>query len=502
MTTRRGSSEAEQPPRKRQAAGSIPAPGWSLASIGVALISASTVVFCLWVYQVFNIPKLWLASLGCLLAAASPRPLDRRGEAVWAVFLGVFVLTTATSVDPVLSIDGFYLAGWETLTLALLCWLAYEAGLTGAGSPHRLALYAGLAGALHCISQVVGLDPWAWSVPVSSRAFGPMGNATFSGGLCALAMAWTSSWPALAVLGAGIAATGTRAAILAAAAVLVYRYRSSGSRALRLGIVMAAMLACAAMMNRRRLLASENSHLGHVRAAVVAFTKRPILGWGPATGSVWYIGTRDAVTVKLMGAKHIVPVNAHNLPANILATQGLLGAAAWVLLLAAAWRVAGEATRTYLVGLLVFGMFQPITHVSYVLAALMVGRDRASGLVVPRDGRPTSHPWHGTAVACVAALVFSSLSWTLLAERHAGAARVLENSPAAGFHWAKAADMKPWEPFYSEHASDRAIGNLWWHRGNPMVYPGAARALRETGRNQESSAILAEARKILEAWRR
>ena len=71
---RRGSSEAEQPHGKRQAAGSIPAPGSFFGRLGIALVCLSCVFFMCSVQDIFNLPKMWMASLGVLVGLWGRRP--------------------------------------------------------------------------------------------------------------------------------------------------------------------------------------------------------------------------------------------------------------------------------------------------------------------------------------------------------------------------------------------------------------------------------------------
>ena len=296
---------------------------------------------------------------------------------VWSVFSAAFLLSTIFSADPLLSICGRYYAGWENGVLILLCWLAFE---MGAANPDvktlsRWMTVSGLLGAAYLCIQRAGLDPWTWyggAGNVVGRSMGFGGEPVYSGALVALAMTWMPTWCLPFSLFA-IFCTGSRAAVLAAAAGASYWVWVN--RPKERSFLVAAWALLIFIVSHIHRVASDVGRLAQNWVALLAFAQRPILGWGPSTGVIWFLRCRDSAAVAMMGGTMDLCAHSHNLITNVAATQGIVGLLAWTLLCGGAWRVSASASRAALLSMFVFGMFEPIPHVAYVVLAMAVGID-------------------------------------------------------------------------------------------------------------------------------
>lgn len=417
---------------------------------------------------------------------------------VWAIFAAAWMASTAAGIDPILSLVGHYGGGWETGTLVLIAYLAYVAGKRQSHGDHLAAAMAlaGIIGSGYLLIQWLGLDPWVWrgralagignglsmKDGTGPRMMGLMGNSTYSGFMVALSAAMSP----IALAGpliASIYMTGSRAAMLAGAAAMAYK--AWPDRRARIGIVVLAILAAGTLVAKHRPN-SDRQHLAHNLAALHAWKHRPLLGWGPATGAGWYVRTRTPETTELMGGSPVLLVHSHNLVTNVLASQGVVGLFAWALLLAAGWRLAGATTRASLIAAAVFGSLEPIPHVAYVILALAVGMDYGrvpDGQKVPSAVPPWTIGMPSLLLACV---LMVYLTWCMAADRLANRG-----------HWGAAYDRVPWELGYAQHISDGAIRLLRQRPGNPIVYPVAIKALRDTGRGPEAEAMTVKLRTLL-----
>jgi hypothetical protein len=387
-----------------------------------------------------------------------------RPRLVWSLFAAAFLVSTIASQDPLLSLAGRYSAGAENVVLLILCYLAWEFGTTRPPGLSRWMTFAGIAGAAYLGLQRLGLDPWTWSGAVSTwsgRQMGAAGQPVISGALVALALPWVASWWLALPVAASVALTGSRAALLAAGVVIGWRLWDKPAR--RPFLVALAALGVFMVCRIHHAPASDGQRIEFSRVALKAWSQRPVLGWGPATGAVWFIRCRSTPGTI---CKH-----SHNLITNVLATQGLLGLAAWVLLLGSAWRTATFRTRAALLGMAVFGMFEPIPAPAYVVLALAVGMDASPPVPAPRR--------RGLVRALSAALLFAFLSWEMVADHRAHLG-----------DWGRAADMCPWEYAYCERVSDKAVASAWRHKGNPMAYAGAIESLRQQDRPKSAEVLV------------
>ena len=161
----------------------------------------------------FCVPKLIVLGIG--LIEMSVRVL-RTGEVnsglIFPAFLllAVALFSTAPSPDPLLSILGrynSYALGLMGMSIVLMYYLA--------GDCSGIELAGPLIG-LHAFYQ------WAMDLsPIVGRAVGLMGSPVDLGIVLAILAPIQKSWPGLLAIGLGLLATGSRGAVLAAAAGLL-----------------------------------------------------------------------------------------------------------------------------------------------------------------------------------------------------------------------------------------------------------------------------------------
>ncbi len=468
-----------------------------------------------------NTPKLWLIALAACIGAWSSRssPSHPGADRLWMIFGVAFCLSSIMGVNLVGSIWGGVYCGWENCILGFMSWVAFESGRGMlskkpdiALNPNPLPLWAGgcaVVGGLLCIAQSCGV---IFSPTV--RAAGAMGQPAFTGALLAVGIPYCLAlrrWELpFAVVLAGIFCTGARAPLLAAVVAVAWHYRDRLSRRawILFGVLAAVLLIF--FFNQHGI--SDAMRLDHWRLAAKAWLVHPWLGWGPGTGALWFLKMRDAATVAVMGSGNI-QLHAHNLPLNVLATQGLLGLAAWVMLLAGAWRVAGSTTRGALLAAGACSLTNPLPHVVYPFLSLSCGLDlgRAPGATQSLPGS-LGRTWALRLAGAVCLLMGSLQLAGDLAGRRGEVARLAGDRRAAVSWYLLAARISPAEPIYPmlaareaaagipDPASD-AVGraclrSLRLHPVHPMVLSASARAMAAAGRRREAQALAQAARRL------
>ena len=361
-----------------------------------------------------------VAGLG-LLAAALVRPATLRGlrlqrlDVAIAAWLLVEGLATALSIAPRLSLFGDP-QQHEGLLTSLGLAGCYLAGRLTLRTPEdarglRTAWFVGAGVASgYALLQIVGLDPAPWIHTATLgnfvRPFGTMGHPNLLGvvtcgvGAAAVALAlepgrgWIRVGLAL-LFAATTLITFSRAAWLGLAAGAVVAVLLSARARGRAGLPRGALLAGAALLLvgvalvaltplREPLMArlhdliapgegSGRSRLDIWRAALAAWRERPWLGQGPDTFALTFTRLQPPEYWRLEW--NHVAWHGHSILLHTLATRGLLGAAAGVLVAAGAvvaalraWR-AGGGVRTSL-----------IPPLSAVLATVIAGTTGALGI--------------------------------------------------------------------------------------------------------------------------
>jgi O-antigen ligase/Tfp pilus assembly protein PilF len=359
-------------------------------------------LFCTWTAEAFEENKAALLTVTAVLllalglAARGPagllRALRGRIDLVtlgFALLVASAALSTWASISPRTSWRGApdSHAGLRTLLGYLTLFLATRAGCSQLAEGRRLlgaALVAAAVAAGYAVVQAAGWDPVAWeSIPHFAghhRPFGTLGHAIHLAAYQAMALPLLAGlareaasgrrWKTLAVVcaAAGVGVTAillslSRGAWLAAGvgvALLILLWARSGGvrpRTWLLGAVLLAAVAAAVLawpgaagarfrtglVERVRRL-EDSSGRRHVwQAAWRLFGERPAVGWGPDTFRLVFGRHRPAGLAE--AEWNVTPARAHNLVLHVLATQGLVGAAALALLLFGLVRAASRAWR-------------------------------------------------------------------------------------------------------------------------------------------------------------
>ena len=323
-----------------------------------------------------------LAALGISRSLAAPPG----GWRLTDLGVGLFVLSVTASTMNSLS---WRYSVWGTMenrvgllavvALAGLFWATRYCCNTAADR-RRLLLaipIAGLLGGTYAVVQAAGLDPFAWTdvsqVAGHERPAGSLGHPNMLGTFLAMALPITLAFArqhfainrrhallfvAIAMVeSAPIVLTLSRAAWLAAliagAVLLVgWRPRWKWVAVSLLPILFVAVLAGHPLLERARHFADPSGRLHIWKAAAQVFRERPLLGCGPEAFQLAFAPHRTPEFWAVeWGA---TPAKAHNEPLHLLATQGLLGIAAALILFVgllrdgrAAWRESGNEERTW-----------------------------------------------------------------------------------------------------------------------------------------------------------
>jgi O-antigen ligase len=353
------------------------------------LLFATPVVFSRATTEAFEYPKLALIKAAALVFLAGallvPRAVDARlRDPIVAGVLscwGAAALSTLFSVSPrtsLLGAEGSF-AGLLTLTAFVVLFFAARTLCTDAASA-RAALAAALAGVGVSIAyggaQLLGFDPLRWKAPIVfsgvSRVFSTQGHPNSLAQILALALPLALyflqralrerrldaafGYGFVALGGAGLALlTLSRAGVVAIAAALVvllvgaaksrrWLVVTSLAGALALGLGLAALSDAGA--ERLDALARRLAGRGGDgveqdprwflwAGAWSTFREQPVLGAGPETFALTYAARRPPEAWRAEWGQ--TAVKAHNQLLELLATRGLLGAAA------ALWLVCGVA---------------------------------------------------------------------------------------------------------------------------------------------------------------
>lgn len=377
------------------------AAGWAL----LACAASALLFFRTGQAELYGSPKL-LAMAVCA-AAAWAALLARSGwrrtplDAPAAALLGVYLASTALSPDPFIGLVGGYSSHAYGLAGLLLCGAAYYAAACSdePRDPDRLlvaALWAAAAAAAYGLLQKAGVELFAGVRPhPSGRLGGPQGDPVLFGACLMLFVPVAARYRDRAVgraagplIAAALFFTLTRGAWLGAAAGLgVYLWLSGRvvltRRALALSAALSAGLLGAALLLRPVAL-SDSARVELWRSLAPAVAERPLLGSGPDTVQTLLRRRRTEGFLRALGP-YSSQVSAHNDLLQVLVTLGLAGLAAYLWLLAGAWRLlrealsdpkrrpAAAAVAGALAGLFVQAKFNPVPLSALALAGLMLG---------------------------------------------------------------------------------------------------------------------------------
>lgn len=339
----------------------------------------------------YQTPRLAAMAAACLplLLRASARRSSLEVPAI--ALLVAWVISSALSCDPIASVFGSYLAPFDGLTAAVV-YLGLLVGVSRLGTSVQdvaeAICWASIPLSAYAIAQrFVGFDPLRMGLPLPEgmRVIGTNGSPVYLGAVLAVVAAVAAAsiggrsrrlaLTSLALCMPALWLTQTRGALLAAAFgigfVLPRRMK-----------IAAALAVLAAMVLHPRLhaVASDLGRIEIYREAMAIFKSHPILGSGPGT---FELASREFITPAYIAAQRnasMVSQNAHNLVLQIMATAGLAGLAAFVLLCVAAWRAtrdSGEYCRGILgaaaLSFAVVACVNPVPHAAIALLAILFG---------------------------------------------------------------------------------------------------------------------------------
>lgn len=385
--------------------------GAELCVLGVALLLP--LAFAIQDFATFFMPKvaLLLLLLGpgvCVLGLGC----IRRDRASWwgAGFLAVAVLSTVLSDVPVLSVFGSYMWGNGLLFVAALLGF-WALGRTLGARARELLVLVLLAGALvnagwAWLQMIVGLGQPALR-PFLGRAMGLMGNPVQLGALCAAAM-WLAvgksrdrlvpSLVALGVLAGAVQLSGSRVALVAGIAAVLYAAVRAGMRrggllagAVVVGVLLSMLVPSPGGSSTQRVTGATSSGLGPRvalwRSAADGLVDRPLVGYGPGRFYVGATPRTNLATARYTGGDTLY-ADAHNFVVEYATTTGVLG----LIALGGFLIVAGRRARGPLVGFVIVAAITMLLQPQYVgftplvLLALGASGPRLQPFGASRDG--------------------------------------------------------------------------------------------------------------------
>ncbi len=309
--------------------------------------------------DLFMLPKLVAIFAGAFLCLWRPQ----RPGTLRPYFL-LWLAAMAVSAHSAQSWIGLYRSPTAGVAGALAVWLSYEAGLTASIADWPLITVGAAVAGLLALVQLVPACPFHGLVP-NGRAIGTIGSPPFLGCMLALALPVGGAW-AMPVIVLALLATRSKAAILGALVGAAVRWRVP-TWVLGLGAV-----AVVVALNR---VGSDTMRLYIWAMAWKAFATHPFLGVGADNFGDAFITLRGPAWIEAGGRGLSGAENGHNLILNVLATGGLLGAAARGLLAWKVWPMVRYRPRLLAccASVLAYSCFNPTPFMAWAVLAYMVG---------------------------------------------------------------------------------------------------------------------------------
>jgi O-antigen ligase/tetratricopeptide (TPR) repeat protein len=436
-----------------------------LAVVGALLVLAP-VVFTqrtLEGFELLKVALLLLAALALVVLGTStlPRPRQAVAEAVREpLALGLVLMLLSAAVSTAVSISGWTslvgahesFSGLPTVLGYTVLFFAVRTLVRTPAVARALLVgpvVASAAVAGYAWVQVLGVDPLPWervaTLGERVRTFSTLGHPNHLAAYLAMALPFTVLWAeraaalkryrTLALLGlVGVLSVGAVAASLSrsgwlalacAAAVLAVGWprRSQRRGAWVAGMVLAAGLALVlvlvlrtpgaqegwlgALSERVRRFGEGDTRLHIWRAALEIFSSHPLVGSGLDTFQLAFEGARTPEYWRLEW--NGTPAKAHNQALHLLATQGLLGAAALgvlavglALAIRRAWRRVAPEDRPLVVALTAsVSAFATQNLFNFTVAATGIVFTSAAGLLsgLGREGQGAGDTPSG--IACL-----------------------------------------------------------------------------------------------------
>lgn len=414
-----------------------------IGGVGRALVVAMSAVAMLFFlpgfYDPFQTPKLVALLAMCFVAAALPSSSTSMVDPFVLAGMSFWVVAAVFSRDMLLSVVGTYGAPFD----CLIAIVSYYALMLAAS---RSSMDVGdLADAVAWAS--IPMSAWAIAQGFSGveRATSTHGSPVYLGAVLSLAAvaAMQSAkrgrrmgWAALALSVVAVWFTGTRGALLAVAgAGLVISKASAPGVGLLAGVALLA--------HPRGLSAASDVARWEIwRSAWRMFADSPWTGTGPGTFAMAYRQYISPEFVAAHRSAYVGQAHAHNEALQVLATTGIVGMAAWLIVaFGIAFCFYHHKDRRFLFALgaayLISAAFNPVPHAATAVMALFVGA--ASAMAVA--GRARTPYW---ALACMAVSLLISGRMLAADRSHYLAIKATDQFMAASY-FEDAAKMNPWD---------------------------------------------------------
>lgn len=344
----------------------------------------------------FVIPKLLIVS-ACVMLAAAALALDpvercRRLDLPMLACLAALAISCWFSVDWRLSLEGRY-GHWELGAWACLLYAALLSLSAAAPVPRGIVGALGAILGLQAYLQTQGLDPFVRpdALPAGLRAIGTIGNPPSLGALLAM-LAMVAGPLQIPFIMAGLVASGSRGAVLAAAMGLVARIFPRKAHWV--------MLAAFVVWLAAPVKAPKDIARAEVWGmALNVWGENFLAGSGPDTFEIGFRANRTPDYAKAVGSEATKQEHAHNDLLQIAATMGLLGLASYAFLLGHL-----EATPA-MIALFVAAKFNMPSFIVIAIGCVIFG----SQLHVPVRASDTRWPWIAIALIGYVSMALSVL---------------------------------------------------------------------------------------------
>lgn len=437
--------------------------------------------------------------------AAAVRPAAIDGPIL--LFALAMLATTAESRDPYLSLVGPHMGQFHSVLAFATCVAAYYAVRWARDTESltsRVAIrWVVAAAAPMCafgLMQAFGFDPLTSFPLPNGRIFSTQGGPVFLGAVLALlaplALHLAASdgagdrrlgWAVLPAIALCLVFTKTRGAIAAGfigcAAYLVLSGRFARQAVIAIGGALGAV-ALAIIWTRASSLVSDLGRLDVWRAAVAVWRDAPMLGTGPDTFVLAFRAHIGPDFIAHMSSAAASQQSAHNDLLQVLSTMGLIGLAAYVVLLVGIlavvvgalripiYRESSAAVAAALLALFMVAKVNPVPLSATVIAAILLGS-------LPVHAEPEwRRRWIPSAAAALVSAAAIGMGWLLGAEWHQrkGFALAASGDPVrAAVEYNAAARVNRWETFYTQKQLEALTAMT------PFAPPAARPAMAEMG---------------------
>ena len=394
---------------------------------------------------------------------------------------------------------------------------------------------AGTVAGGYAIVQVLGADPFAWAADPRSRPFATFGNPDTLGhfisvlfGVAFGALIGASGPTRRLIAGAGMAAALTVAAFVATrgtlvgiagallgAAIIVRPGRRAALAGLAAAVAIAGVLLMTPLGQRAIATVSGGApdRLAIYGIAARATFARPLLGWGPDNFRAAFVTHRTVESLAILGSGP--ETSAHDWVLDAAATNGLLGLAALIVLVAVGTtELIALARTTPVIGLpLAIGWSAYWANALVDVGSVSLGWYPWLALGVAAALRGTRRdavarrvpPWLGPAIAIAAmvgmatgarAFIANDEAWSSADALHAGDAeaaltfadRAAARDGGRADHWNKLGLAFEAERRWTNAAEAyRAAASR--ERYEPVYWVNLGRALARTGAAAQDDAI-------------